>query len=946
MKKRLFAAFVCLCMIVSLLPTMAFAEAGVQDSGIVTSESGLCEHHTQHDESCGYTEGTAEIPCSHEHDESCGGLTDPEACNHTHDEACGYVPATEGTPCTFVCEVCDAQDSGNPATPSDAQPEECTCETLCTGEEINGDCPVCSAEGAELDKVCVGAAPMLPVTVLAAGEHDSHSNNWMEFTAGTTTLSGGSYYLSGDVEYSGTESITVSGEVILCLNDHKLDLKGRRISVGSGASFTLCDCSTGGVLTGGSDSARNGGGVYVAGGGTFTMTGGSIAGNTAAAGGGVYVDEGGTFTMAGGSINNNKATSGGGGGVMVNLGTFTLSGGSITGNATNDETYGSGGGVCLYGTFYLSGDSIIQNNTKAGSTDNLYLGWQTINITGPLGENAHIGVTAENVPRSFISGWSNNMVGENPADYFSSDGDACGIGLNANGDVVLGSLCTTITLNPNGGALPEYSLVAGAALPIPTKTGYTFAGWYENQEFSGDPVTDVPTDSTKNLNFYAKWTANTYTVIFDANGGSVNPTSAVTVAGKLTSLPTPTYDGYDFIGWYTQKDGGEKVTTDTVFAMDSTIYAHWSNIPVTSLELNKGTLTLQEKDSDTLTVTVKPADATNQDVTWESSNTSIATVSEDGTVTAISAGNATITATAADGSGISASCTLTVTHGKMVQTPKKDATCTVDGTEEYWMCEICGKHFEDESGTIPTTPEENKIQATGHSYGEPVWNWSEDGKTCTVTFTCEKDETHKETPKVIVTSAEKTPGTCTETGVTTYTATVEFNGQTYTDTKDLTDIPATGHSYDNGKCTVCGAIASDFKVIIAAGANGSWQKGTKDGLTFTSNAAYKHFQKVQVDGKDLDASNYTVKEGSTIVTLKTSYLETLSVGKHTLAIVSETGTATTEFTIKAAAVVGGDTESPQTGDDSNIALWIAVLLAAGTALTGTAVYSRKRKYSK
>lgn len=864
MKKRLFAAIVSLCMIVSMLPTMAFAEAGVQDSGIVTSASGLCEHHTQHDESCSYTEGTAEIPCSHEHDESCGGLTDPEACNHSHDEACGYVPATEGTPCTFVCEVCNAQDSGKPATPSDAQPEECTCETLCTEEEINEDCPVCSAEGAELDKVCVGAALMLPVTALAAGEHDSHSNDWTEFTAGTTTLSGGSYYLSGDVEYSGTESITVSGEVILCLNDHKLDLKGQHISVGSGASLTLCDCSTGGVLTGGSGS--NGGGVYVGGGGTFTMTGGSIAGNTANAGGGVYVDEGGTFTMEDGSINNNQVTSGGGGGVMVNKGSFTLSGGSITGNTTNSDTFGYGGGVCLYGTFYLSGDSIIQNNTKDGSTDNLYLGWQTINITGPLGENAHIGVTAENVPRSFISGWSNNMVGENPADYFSSDGDACGIGLNANGDVVLGSLCTTITLNPNGGALPEYSLVAGAALPIPTKTGYTFAGWYENQEFSGDPVTDVPTDSTENLNFYAKWTANTYTVIFDANGGSVNPTSAVTVAGKLTSLPTPTYDGYDFIGWYTQKDGGEKVTTDTVFAMDSTIYAHWSNIPVTSLELNKGTLTLQEKDSDTLTVTVKPADATNQDVTWESSNTSIATVSEDGTVTAISAGNATITATAADGSGISASCTLTVTHGKMVQTPKKDATCTVDGTEEYWMCEICGKHFEDESGTIPTTPEENKIQATGHSY-------------------------------------------------------------------------------DNGKCTVCGAIASDFKVIIAAGANGSWQKGTKDGLTFTSNAAYKHFQKVQVDGKDLDASNYTVKEGSTIVTLKTSYLETLSVGKHTLAIVSETGTATTEFTIKAAAVTD-DTQSPQTGDDSNIALWIAVLLAAGTALTGTAVYSRKRKYSK
>ena len=74
-------------------------------------------------------------------------------------------------------------------------------------------------------------------------------------------------------------------------------------------------------------------------------------------------------------------------------------------------------------------------------------------------------------------------------------------------------------------------------------------------------------------------------------------------------------------------------------------------------------------------------------------------------------------------------------------------------------------------------------------------------------------------------------------------------------------------------------------------------------------------------------------------------MNTISAIRSPSAIVSETGTATTEFTIKAAAVTD-DTQSPQTGDDSNIALWIAVLLAAGTALTGTAVYSRKRKYSK
>ena len=307
-------------------------------------------------------------------------------------------------------------------------------------------------------------------------------------------------------------------------------------------------------------------------------------------------------------------------------------------------------------------------------------------------------------------------------------------------------------------------------------------------------------------------------------------------------------------------------------------------------------------------------------------NDAVYTWSDDGST-------CTATRTCKNDSAHTEKATATVT-GAQTKAP----TCTQMGETTYTAA------FE-ASWAMTQTKVLADIPAIGHSYGEPVWRWSEDGKTCKVTFTCEKDETHKETPVVKVTSAVKKPATCTETGVTTYTATVEFNGQTHKDTKDVADIPATGHSYDNGKCTVCGAIASDFKVIITAGANGSWQKGTKDGLTFTSNAAYKYFQKVQVDGKDLDASNYTVKEGSTIVTLKAEYLETLSVGKHTLSIVSDTGTATTEFTIKAAAVTD-DTQSPQTGDDSNIALWIAVLLAAGTALTGTAVYSRKRKYSK
>lgn len=151
------------------------------------------------------------------------------------------------------------------------------------------------------------------------------------------------------------------------------------------------------------------------------------------------------------------------------------------------------------------------------------------------------------------------------------------------------------------------------------------------------------------------------------------------------------------------------------------------------------------------------------------------------------------------------------------------------------------------------------------------------------------------------------------------------------------------HTFENGRCTVCGAIDSEFKPVIIEGADGVWQKNSKDGLSFTSNAAFADFLEVQVDGKDIDKANYDVKEGGTIITLKPSYLETLSVGRHTLGIVSATGTATTEFTIKAASVIDDNDWSPQTGDSSNIVLWITIMLAAGAALTGTVLYCRKKK---
>lgn len=151
--------------------------------------------------------------------------------------------------------------------------------------------------------------------------------------------------------------------------------------------------------------------------------------------------------------------------------------------------------------------------------------------------------------------------------------------------------------------------------------------------------------------------------------------------------------------------------------------------------------------------------------------------------------------------------------------------------------------------------------------------------------------------------------TCTNDG--TKTAKCEFCDATETVTDSGT---ATGHNFVDGKCTVCGDIDTDFNPVIIKGANGQWQKGIKDGLSFTSNAAFAHFLKVQVDGEDLDNTNYAVSEGSTIVTLYSEYLETLSVGTHTLAVISETGSAVTKFYINNLPVSDNQDENDTTTD--------------------------------
>ena len=108
MKKRrkLLSLFLCVIMAVSLCPQIAFAEVQVLE------DNGLCEHHPQHTGECGYIAAQAEIPC----DMGCKDTDGDEVVDHV--EGCAYQPAVEGEACGYICEICGAKDSGEPAASS------------------------------------------------------------------------------------------------------------------------------------------------------------------------------------------------------------------------------------------------------------------------------------------------------------------------------------------------------------------------------------------------------------------------------------------------------------------------------------------------------------------------------------------------------------------------------------------------------------------------------------------------------------------------------------------------------------------------------------------------------------------------------------------------------------------------------------------------------------
>lgn len=153
----------------------------------------------------------------------------------------------------------------------------------------------------------------------------------------------------------------------------------------------------------------------------------------------------------------------------------------------------------------------------------------------------------------------------------------------------------TVTLDATGGSVYPGSITVRTGgvygqLPTPTRPGYQFNCWSTdppassggtgNTTFVQKITASSPVTTQRDHTLYAHWskTNQTYTVAFNANGGSVSTSSKTVTAGEsYGTLPTPVHSGYTFDGWYTSSSGGSRITSSTTVtqAQDHTLYAHW-----------------------------------------------------------------------------------------------------------------------------------------------------------------------------------------------------------------------------------------------------------------------------------------------------------------------------------------------------------------------------------
>jgi len=717
MKKRLLSVLLLLCMLLTLLPTAAFAE---------------------------------------------------EAHEHVYEEAFACICTVE---CTEEnrnadCPACGAED---------ARPEDCA---LYTGqmeapaleeEEMpeEADASV-DADGQHVHCFCGGS--------VLAGNHTSHSDVTYQPWSGTgsiTYTNNTAYvYLTENATLSG--HLTVDGKTLyLCLNGKTLASNGTaKIQVKNGGRLVLCDCQGGGTvkgatsgwggmcvylynsrldmyggkLTGGKVTGNGGGGAIALDDKdcVFNMYGGEISDNYGRNYGGAIFQNfaknkpnatGGNFNMYGGVIKNNSAKNGGAF-FSTTGGTINMTGGTISGNTATMNSNDAGGGAIYMrgnGKIDISGSAQITGNSSSLDGGAILMGWGEINISGSAKINSNTasrwggaiclrqdsnqsttlcmrgGEISDNKANSeggavhvldkdcqfflYDGKITRNTSGDGGAIYLNQEpswlimqgGEISGNTASGNGGGVYiyrtGSVCQLysgkiennkasgngggIYINPsNSGQLRvgneplvqnntvsgkannvylpsgktltiEIGMSKGASIGVTTaNTSYpvafsnAYAKDYAKCFFADDANAHVEYKDDQKLYLVSGAVARPLTVTFDPNGGTLaeaDKTKSLMTGEPYGTLPVPSYEGYDFAGWYTEQNGGTKIESDTTVTVagTQTLYAHWTEHEYTVTVVKIGMpewgsvtpMSTKAKAGETVTLTATPTKG-NQFLEW------------------------------------------------------------------------------------------------------------------------------------------------------------------------------------------------------------------------------------------------------------------------------------------------------------------------------------------
>lgn len=249
----------------------------------------------------------------------------------------------------------------------------------------------------------------------------------------------------------------------------------------------------------------------------------------------------------------------------------------------------------------------------------------------------------------------------------------------------------------------------------------------------------------------------------------------------------------------------------------------------------------------------------------------------------------------------------------------------------------------------------NTIKWTTHTHDWGAWTSNGDG---THTRICASNSSHKQTEKCSGgTATDKDRAICSicnapygeinagsnPAPTPTLTPTPAPNPTPEATTPTPDPAPATSTPATSTTTAPAASAPAQVTYDILDGAGSSWTQNTDGSLAIRGSGEVSKFREVNVDGVTVDPVNYTVTEGSTIITFKPEYLKSLSAGNHSFELVWTDGTAATNFTV--AENADQSAKSPKTGEDFSMALCTALLMVSCAGLAGIFA-KRKRNHAR